>query len=172
MDTPTFERYEIDWDVYHHRAQTGECFICGIIARNPEFPAHMIYEDDRAIVFLNRYPKLYGYTLVAPLKHRAQVTGDFTLDEYLDLQRMVHLVSEAVRQEVNAERMYLLSLGSNQGNAHVHWHVVPLPPGVPYREQQLEIFKQGILKIPDEEMVSLAARIRTRMEHLMAAHKA
>jgi diadenosine tetraphosphate (Ap4A) HIT family hydrolase len=159
-----FERYNIDWDAYHQRAQTGPCFICGIIARDPAFPATMVYEDDNAIVFLDKYPRVYGYTIVAPRDHRVQITGDFTLEEYLALQRTIHRVAEAVRQEVNAERMYLLSLGSNQGNAHVHWHIVPLPPGVPYREQQLAIYRQGILKIPEEEMAALAARIAKRIE--------
>jgi diadenosine tetraphosphate (Ap4A) HIT family hydrolase len=41
-----------------------------------------------------------------------------------------------VREEVGAERMHVLSIGSNQSNAHVHWHVVPLPPGTPYEGQQ------------------------------------
>jgi diadenosine tetraphosphate (Ap4A) HIT family hydrolase len=77
---------------------------------------------------------------------------------------MVCRVAEAVRQEVSAERVYLLSLGSNQGNAHVHWHIVPLPPGVPYHEQQLAVYRQGILRISEEERVSLAARIRERIE--------
>jgi diadenosine tetraphosphate (Ap4A) HIT family hydrolase len=162
-----FERYEIDSDAYHQRAQTGKCFICGIVARNPEFPAHIVYEDDKAVVFLDKYPKLYGYTIIAPREHREQVTGDFSIEEYLALQRRVYRVAEAVRQEVDAERMYLLSLGSNQGNSHVHWHVVPLPAGVPYREQQLGIYKQkGVLRIPEEEMASLAMRIRKRMEQL------
>ncbi len=41
-----------------------------------------------------------------------------------------------VPHAVSTERLYGLSLGSHGGNAHVHWHVAPLPPGVPYREQQ------------------------------------
>jgi ATP adenylyltransferase len=159
-----YERYQIDWEAYHQRAQTGPCFICQIIARNPDFPADIIYEDDISIVFLDKYPRVLGYTLVAPRQHREQVTGDFTLTEYLNLQHMVYRVAEAVRQEVSAERVYLLSLGSNQGNAHVHWHIVPLPPGVPYHEQQLAVYRQGILRISEEERVSLAARIRERIE--------
>ncbi|MGE5138642.1 MAG: HIT family protein [Rudaea sp.] len=159
-----FERYEIDWEAYHRRARTGRCFICGIVAGDPDFPADVIYEDQKLVVFLDKFPRLYGYTLVAPREHREQVTGDFTVEEYLALQAMVHRVAEAVRQEVNAERIYLLSLGSNQGNAHVHWHVVPLPPGVPYRKQQLGVYQQGILRIPEEDMASLAARIRERIE--------
>lgn len=162
-----YERYQIDWEdweAYHQRAQTGPCFICRIIARDPDFPADIIYEDDISIVFLDKYPRVVGYTLVAPRRHREQVTGDFTLAEYLDLQRMVYRVTEAVRQETGAERVYLLSLGSNQGNAHVHWHIVPLPPGVPYDEQQLAVYRQGILRIPEEDRVFLAGRIRERIE--------
>ncbi len=34
------------------------------------------------------------------------------------------------------ERMYCLSLGGQQGNAHLHWHLAPLPPGAPYDRQQ------------------------------------
>ena len=49
---------------------------------------------------------------------------------------MFHRNARAVAAVVPTGRMYSLSLGSQQGNAHLHWHVAPLPPGVPYREQQ------------------------------------
>ncbi len=42
----------------------------------------------------------------------------------------------AVAGALPTGRMYSLSLGSQQGNSHVHWHVAPLPPGVPYEQQQ------------------------------------
>ncbi len=67
---------------------------------------------------------------------------------------------------LGAERVYILSLGSNQGNAHVHWHVVPLPPGTPYEEQQfaaIMLETAGALKIPDGEKAALAARVGKRM---------
>ncbi|QIN85323.1 HIT domain-containing protein [Rubrobacter tropicus] len=163
-----FERYAPDLDAYHERARTGPCFVCGIVARDPDFLGHhVIYEDDGAIAFLNGWPTQYGYALVAPKEHREQATGDFTAEEYLDLQRVVHRVAEAVREEVGAERVYILSLGSNEGNAHVHWHVVPLPPGTPYDEQQFAavmLETAGALDIPEEENASLAARIGSRME--------
>jgi len=38
-----------------------------------------------------------------------------------------------------------------------------VPPGVPYREQQLAVFRQGILRIPEEERGALAARIGRRV---------
>ncbi len=94
------------------------------------------------------------------------MTADFTVERYLGLQQLVYRVTEAVREEVGAERMYLFTFGSNQGNSHVHWHVVPLPPGVTYEEQQgaWTSWSRGVLKIPGEEMASLAARIGARME--------
>jgi ATP adenylyltransferase len=70
-----------------------------------------------------------------------------------------------VREEVGAKRMYLYTFGSNEGNAHVHWHIVPLPPGVPYDKQQgaWASWSSGVLEIPQEEMASLAARIGSRL---------
>ncbi len=161
------ERYLPDLDAYHERARTGPCFVCGIVARDPDFSNHhIVYEDDEAIAFLNRWPTQYGYTLVAPKEHREQARADFMVDEHLALQRVVYGVAEAVREEAGAQRMYVMSLGSNGGNAHVHWHVVPLPPGTPYEEQQFAavmLETAGALDIPECENAALAARIGRRM---------
>lgn len=116
-------------------------------------------------MFFNRYPVLCGATLVCPRRHVEQVTGDVSEAEYLALQRWVYRVGQAVRQVVPTERLYLLSLGSQQGNRHAHWHVGPLPPDVPYDEQQLAALSiaNGLLNIPPAETVSLAAKIRSRL---------
>jgi ATP adenylyltransferase len=94
------------------------------------------------------------------------VTGDFSLDEYLDLQKVVYRVAEALRQELPTERVYILSVGSQQGNRHVHWHVAPLPPGIPLEEQQFAALmpeKKGYLKIPEAEMAGLVKRLSDRI---------
>ena len=165
----TYQRYPIEIKAYTEQSQNAPCFICRIVTRGIIEPP-IIYEDDSAIVFFSKHQLLYGYTLVAPRQHREQVTGDFNLDEYLALQRVVYRAAEALRQEVPTERLYILSLGSQQGNRHMHWHLVPLPPGVPYQEQQLEALRleKGELRIPDEEMAALAVRIRQRMERICA----
>ena len=160
-----FERYHPDMDVLHHGFRTQPCFVCRTLAGSNERPQHFVYEDDKAIALLDAYPWAYGYTLVTQKEHREQVTADFAVEEYLDLQRLVYRVTEAVREEVGAERVYLFTFGSNQGNAHVHWHVVPLPPGVPYEDQQgaWAGCSKAVVKIPEEEMASLAARIGARV---------
>ncbi len=157
---------QVDINSYIERVTSGPCFICEILAGNPDYRHHVIYEDETAIVFLNKFPVLYGYTLVAPRKHCEHVTGDFTREEYLALQVLIYRVSEALSQVVPTERMYILSLGSQQANSHVHWHIAPLPPGVPLEEQQFDALRmeKGILTLSEEEMAALAARIRQKLD--------
>ena len=157
-------RKPFDLDAYIQDIQNKPCFICEMIAGRLG-GNHVIYRDETFIAFLNKYPMLYGYALVAPIQHKEQVTGDFTLEEYLSLQRGVYQVAEAVRRSVETERVYILSLGSQQGNRHVHWHVAPLPYGVPFKEQQLDALhiKKGVLELAEEEMAELAGLIRGNM---------
>ena len=137
------------------------CFACAV-ASGEDARHHVVYENERAIAFLNRFPTLEGHVLVAPREHREQVTGDFSAKEYLALQRIVHGVAEGVRAALDPERVYILSLGSQAANAHVHWHVAPLPAGVPFEEQQLEAlsWERGILDLSDADMAALAERLR------------
>ena len=158
------DRKPFELDDYIQRIQNGPCFICDMIAGRLS-DNHIVHQDDSIIVFLNKYPTLYGYTLVAPIAHKEHVTGDFSEDEYIALQRKVYQVAEAVRRSVETERVYVLSLGSQQGNRHVHWHIAPLPFGVPFKTQQLEALRSenGILDISEREMAELADRIRKNM---------
>jgi ATP adenylyltransferase len=159
------DRKSFDLDAYIERIQSSPCFICEMAAGRLE-GNHVIYLDDAFIAFLNKYPVLYGYVLVAPIEHKEHVTGDFTIDEYLALQRAVYRTAEAVRKSVETERVYILSLGSQQGNRHVHWHIAPLPYGVPFKNQQLDALgaENGVLDISDHEMEKLAGLIRQNME--------
>ena len=158
-------RIPFDVNTYMDRIRNGPCFICEMVHGRMD-GNHIIYQDHLSVAFLNKYPVLYGYVLVAPIEHKEQVTGDFTLEEYLALQRSVFQVAEAVRRTVENERVYILSLGSQQGNRHVHWHIAPLPYGVPFKEQQIEALRieNGILDISDDERENLARRIRQNMD--------
>ncbi|MEU3766577.1 hypothetical protein AB0E55_16085 [Amycolatopsis keratiniphila] len=71
----------------------------------------------------------------------------------------------ALSDWLTVERLYVLSLGSQQANRHVHWHLAPLPPGVPYEQQQTAVFDpaRGHLDVPDDELADLARRLGERM---------
>ena len=75
-------RKAFDLDAYIERIQNNPCFICEIAAGRLN-GNHVIYRDEEYIAFLNKYPTLYGYVLVAPVQHKEQATGDFSPDEYL-----------------------------------------------------------------------------------------
>jgi diadenosine tetraphosphate (Ap4A) HIT family hydrolase len=158
-------RKSFDLDSYIEKIQNSPCFICEMVAGNLN-GNHIIAQNDEVVIFLNKYPVLHGYTLVAPVEHKEQVVGDFTLEEYLALQGIIYKTAEAVRKSVDAERIYVLSLGSQQGNRHVHWHIAPLPYGVPFKEQQLEALRveHGILDLSEEDMQSIARRIRENLD--------
>jgi diadenosine tetraphosphate (Ap4A) HIT family hydrolase len=145
-------------------ASKGECFICAIASGARE-DHHVLVQDDVSIAFLAKFPTLVGYTIVAPVEHRTDAIASFTADEYVALQRRVHRVGAAISATVPTERLYVLSLGSHQGNAHVHWHLGPLPPGVPYDEQQYHalMHERGYLDIPDADLDALAQQIRARL---------
>ena len=159
-----------DVDGYAERvradSRNGKCFICSIIAG--ERDDHLvIYRDEICIAFLNRFPTLLGYSLLAPIEHRTGVVTDFTEDEYVELQRRVHRLGIVLSTVVPTERLYVLSLGSHHGNRHVHWHLAPLPPDVPYEEQQYAalMHENGYLDVSSDEQWKLAKRIADTLAH-------
>jgi diadenosine tetraphosphate (Ap4A) HIT family hydrolase len=155
------DRVNFDVAGYVARTKSQPCFICELVRGNPDFANHVVYEDAEAIVFLNKYPTLRGYTLVSPKSHKEDLVDDLTRDEYLSLQSLVQRVARALKRVVPTERVYILSLGSQQANRHVHWHVAPLPPNLPLERQQFHalMLENGMLDIPDDEMRNLAASL-------------
>jgi len=145
--------------------QQGQCFICRVVDRTHSYSHHLVYEDAETIVFLNRYPTLIGYCLVSPRKHVEDWARDLSEAEFLALQGVIHRVSRAVAASVPTERVYSLSAGSQLANAHVHWHVAPLPPGVPYEQQELSALSKenGILDISEADQADLARTIRSHL---------
>ncbi|MFJ6141768.1 HIT family protein [Kitasatospora sp. NPDC092286] len=155
-----------DLDAYNERARTGPCFICSLLAGVPGYEHRVVLDDGVHVVFLDRYPTLPGKLLVAPRAHIEDAIGGFTEEEYAALQLVVHRVATALATAVPTERLYVLSLGSRQGNAHVHWHVAALPPGVPYEQQQFHaLMTEGAGVLPDdpEQSERLATRLRAHL---------
>jgi histidine triad (HIT) family protein len=152
-------RRPLDLAGYVERVRNSPCFICRIVAGTHDHPTHVVHQDDRHIAFLPNFHVLRGYVLVSPVEHREAVASDFNEDEYLDLQRLVRRVAIALERVCPTERVYVLSLGSAQGNSHVHWHVAALPPGVPYDDQQFRSLMAeitGVLDLSDDDQAALA----------------
>jgi diadenosine tetraphosphate (Ap4A) HIT family hydrolase len=152
----------VAWDVPAYRERVrAACFVCELLVGSPGYDHHVIHRDDVAVAFLARYPVTLGHVLVAPIDHREHVIDDFSPDGYVRLQRVVHAVGRAVTATVAAERLYVLSLGSQQGNRHVHWHLAPLPPGTAYEDQQMAFLAEdrGWLRFEAGDLEALAAAL-------------
>ena len=165
MDRFDPTRVPFDVEAYVRRSREGPCFVCAMLEGHPDYPHHDVYEDADTVAFLSRYSTLLGYCLVAPKRHIESWVHDIGEAEFLALQRVVHRVARAVAATVPTERMYSLSLGSQQGNAHLHWHIAPLPPGVPYHQQQFYTLmaENGVLQVNDGSQAALADAIRSNM---------
>jgi diadenosine tetraphosphate (Ap4A) HIT family hydrolase len=150
----------MDLEAYTRRVRSSPCFICALVAGGD---AHeVVFDDGEHIAFLSRYPTLYGRVLVSPRRHVEHIVRDLSRDEYLRLQGVVYGVARAVEVVVPSERTYVLSLGSQQGNAHVHWHIALLPPGTPFERQQFHalMVENGVIPWSPEQAERLAALIR------------
>jgi diadenosine tetraphosphate (Ap4A) HIT family hydrolase len=165
MSEPRVPVDPADLAAYVRRSREGPCFVCATIAGLPGYEHEVILDEPEHVAFLSRYPTVYGYALVCPRRHVEHVVGDLTEAEYLALQAVVYRVARAVEAAVAPERTYLLSLGSQQGNAHIHWHVAPLPPGTPYEQQQFHALMAEHGRIPwsPEQAADLGGRIRAEL---------
>ena len=143
VDRPQPPRVPFDAVRYVRRAREGPCFVCAILAGHPDYPHHDVCQDAVTIAFLARPPTLPGYCIVAPRRHVEDWAAGAAV--------------------VPVERMYCLSPGSQQGNAHLHGHVAPLPPGAPDDQQQYHALmtENGVLDVGDSSRADLATAIRS-----------
>ncbi|MFI6600599.1 HIT family protein [Nonomuraea sp. NPDC050536] len=164
--TGAIQRVPFDVAAYTRRTRTGPCFICAIVNGEPSQPEEIVYEDDDHIAFLARFAALPGYVLAAPKAHIEHVVRDLDEDAFAAIMKVVRRVALALEASVPCERTYLLSLGSQQGNAHLHWHIAALPPGVPYEQQQYHALmaENGVVEHTPEEAAALAAGIRRALD--------
>ncbi|WP_433425429.1 HIT family protein [Microtetraspora malaysiensis] len=165
-EPPSPRKEAFDLAGYVRRTRGGPCFVCAILAGAPGYDLEQIlFEDEHHIAFLDRYPTMPGKVLVAPKAHVEHVARDLDEEAYLRLMGTVRRITLAVEAVVPSERTYLLSLGSQQGNTHLHWHIAPLPPGTPYEQQQYPALmtENGVIPWSARQALDLAGRLRAAL---------
>ena len=71
------------------RVTKEDCFIC----KNQIETKGIIYQDKKAIAFLDINPPTKGYTLLALRKHKEDIT-ELSEEEYFDMQRVLFRISD------------------------------------------------------------------------------
>ena len=101
------------------------CPFCQIVGR--ERPAQIVYEDDRAVAFVDVNPQAPTHILVVPREH---ITGPLAVDESNEqvIGHLVTVAGQVTRQIGIAEDGYRLVLnqGRNGGQSvfHIHLHIL------------------------------------------------
>jgi histidine triad (HIT) family protein len=100
-----------------------------------ELPCHKVYEDDRALAFLDIMPRAPGHTLVVP-KSPARNILDISPDDFAHVMRVAHKIARAAVDAFEADGLTLQQFSepaSGQVVFHLHVHVIPCREGVPLK---------------------------------------
>ncbi len=104
---------------------SGDCIFCKIIAG--EIPCYKVFEDEKAIAFLDINPINKGHTLVIPKVHVSKIS-EFEDEDLVGFYRALQKVTCAVEGAVPLDG---LNLFVNQGEVagqvvpHFHCHISP-----------------------------------------------
>jgi len=106
------------------QAFDADCIFCKIISG--ELPSRRIYEDERAVAFLDIGAWHRGHALVVPKRHVPDMlTGPGTLPE---IAPAIDAVARLLTQRLAADGINVLSSSgeaAGQEVFHLHVHVVP-----------------------------------------------
>ena len=95
----------------------SDCLFCKIVMR--EVHAHIFYEDEFHIAFLDIYPITKGQTLVIPKKHHSSYVFSMTDQEYLSLMQVSKIVATAIDAILKASRTFMVMEGMEIDHAHI-----------------------------------------------------
>lgn len=98
-----------------------DCVFCKIAAG--EVSAHVVYEDDAFLAFLDIRPLTKGNTLVIPKDHYRWVVDVLNFGEYWEVAKKVGL---AAQRAFSADWISFITLGLEVPHAHIR--VVPRYP--------------------------------------------
>ncbi|MEP9368493.1 HIT family protein [Xanthobacter sp. VNH20] len=116
-----------------------------------ELPAHKIYEDDRALVFLDIMPRAPGHALVIP-KAPARNLLDIAPDDLAHVAQVAQKVAKAAMHVFAADGITVQQFNEAAGGQevfHLHVHVIPrhegvaLKPPVSFREDNAVLADQA-----------------------------
>jgi histidine triad (HIT) family protein len=100
-----------------------------------EFPCHKVYEDEKAMAFLDIMPRAAGHTLVLP-KAPARNLLDVNPDDLAHVAKVVQKVAKAAMKVFDADGVTLQQFNEAAGGQvvfHLHMHVIPRKDGMPMK---------------------------------------
>lgn len=97
------------------------CEFC-LIAKK-EKSSLILYEDENALSFIGeKDPFGMGHCIVISKRHTQSIT-DLNSTEIVSTSKIALAVSKALKKKLNAENVYLISIGDRV--QHTHFHLIP-----------------------------------------------
>jgi histidine triad (HIT) family protein len=130
------------------------CAFCEIV--RGEAAAHVVFEDDASLAFLDLRPVFEGHTLLIPKAHH-ETLEDLPRDLIAPLFANAQLLSVAVVEAMGAAGSFVaLNNKVSQSVPHLHVHVVPRRP----KDGLRGFFWPRRKYASDEAMAAVAESIR------------
>ena len=123
-----------------------------------ELPCYKVYEDEKALAFLDIMPRAPGHTLVLP-KAPARNLLDIGADDLAHVAAVTQKVAKAAMKALSADGITIQQFNEGAGGQvvfHLHVHVIPRKTGVAMKPPASEKEKPDVLA---EHAKRLAAAI-------------
>src|SRR6188472_3992560 len=102
-----------------------KCIFCKII--NKTLPNAIIYEDEKFLAFLDRYPINYGHSLIIPKVHFDNIL-EMPPDLVGEMYTLVPHIARAIINSINGNGFNVSQNNGRSANQiipHVHVHIIP-----------------------------------------------
>ena len=120
-----------------------------------EIPSYKCAESDKFYAFLDINPLVKGHTLVIP-RREADYIFDLDDDELAEMVVFAKQVAVAIKKAFPCRKVGMAVLGLEVPHAHIHL--------IPMQTEKDMNFANQKLKLADDEMAAVAARIRENFE--------
>ena len=118
-----------------------------------ELPCHKVYEDEKALAFLDIMPRAPGHTLVLP-KAPARNILDVAPDDLAHVMTVAQKIAKAGMKAFGADGVTIQQFNESAGGQvvfHLHVHVIPRKEDVPLKppasfKEEPEVLKEHAAK--------------------------
>ena len=124
-----------------------------------ELPSYKVYEDDKALAFLDIMPRAPGHTLVLP-KAPARNVFDVQPEDLAHVMKVAQRVANAAKDVFSADGITLQQFNEKAGGQvvfHLHVHVIPRKEGVALKPPASEKEKPEVLAEQAEKLKAALA---------------
>jgi len=124
-----------------------------------ELPCHKVYEDDKALAFLDIMPRAPGHTLVLP-KAPARNLLDVKPDDLAHVMHVAQKIAKAQMTVFGADGITIQQFNESAGGQvvfHLHVHLVPRKAGAQMKPPASVKEEPAVLS---DQALKLAAALR------------